>query len=102
MTLEERLKEIEARADAAQTDYASEDFNGCLLISGNLGDHGFEMYKCDRDFIAHARTDVPALLATLRLAIEQRGNILGRELGGYEWESINERYNEELLKAGEE
>lgn len=51
--------------------------------------------------IAHARTDVPALLRMLRLAIQQRGNILGRELGGYEWESINERYNAELLKAGE-
>lgn len=70
MTLEERLKEIEAKGYDKET-------------------------KCA------CGTDVPALLRMLRLAIQQRGNILGRELGGYEWESVNERYDEELLKAGE-
>lgn len=109
MTLEERLKEIEARANTAtegpwvwgdwtifdkdrESQKRKEPYwtlitNGGSLVRGPLGRKSLEPDSIakgmgydesdiditldDAEFIAHARTDVPALIRMLRLAIEQ-------------------------------
>ena len=76
-----RLNEIEARANAAtegpwETEHHYNRLTGEHVVSeiprvaecmGN-GDGGLD-YKEDAEFIAHARTDVPALVAALRAVL---------------------------------
>ncbi len=80
----ERIAEIEARAEAA-TDgpwHKDHDGFGCVSI-GNYGwvcagpnapayDEDSEQGHADSEFIAHARTDVPDLLAYIKVLTEER------------------------------
>lgn len=87
--LDDMLKEIEARANAATEgpwEYEHKYFSTQKSYAHRIKkDHfpiGFEMTSTSNkvlptdvanfEFIANARTDVPKLLAMLRLAIEQR------------------------------
>lgn len=82
MTANDRLDEIQARADAATrgpwsiwrsgTDYpqsvvANDD--GLSLVAETFT--GPQHPAADAEFIAHARTDVPALVAALRLVLNR-------------------------------
>ena len=77
MTIESRLAEIRARAENATDgpweDWGGVDANGVTRASGPItwDDHGGEVFKpADAEFIAHARTDVPALLAAVEAVRE--------------------------------
>lgn len=81
--LETMLKEIEERANAASdwkclqlTHYPKETWGLTLNYSET---NGTFFSKEDATFIAHARTDVPRLVAALREAIRQRDSIAGTE-----------------------
>jgi len=91
-TLNETLEEIEARANAATEgpwhhdgQFTPDDVSvwsgtgPSAKFLGNIGERVIsaigvvmDTELADAEFIAHARTDVPKLLAMLRLAIEQR------------------------------
>lgn len=81
--LEDMLKEIEARANAATPgpwDNRCKEFSNSERARHIWSEYGWlctlesplDSKEVDATFIAHARTDVPKLLAMLRLAIEQR------------------------------
>lgn len=87
---EERLKEIEARANAATVGpweevgengefwmYSGfEGPNECVV----LADTGRNQFRCqeDVDFIAHSRQDIPDLCAALRAARERIKELEGK------------------------
>ena len=73
-----RLNEIEARANAATEGpwmgiRYPDWFLGRVIVSGELGVCIAEDFPDDADaeFIAHARTDVPALVSVARFALSQ-------------------------------
>ena len=88
MTATDRLNEIEARANAATEGpwFVSDDAVWVDRGEGNAdGITGPLAPWCfgEADFIAHARTDVPALVAALRAvmeAIDKRGKQLQETL----------------------
>ena len=97
MTAADRLDEIQARADKA-TDgpWVVEDQQGTDLIVAPSG-HAVAYNADDRDigrpnseFMAHARADVPALVAALRAVLD-----LHRPLRLYEHEDLCGRTDEE-------
>ena len=82
-TLNDMLKEIEARANAATPgpwDNRCKEFSNSERARHIWSEYGWlctlesplDSKEVDAAFIAHARTDVPKLLAMLRLAIAQR------------------------------
>lgn len=87
MTLDEELKAIEGRANAAtpgpwRITESAKEFYG--VASDVLTVFAPSLDGADIDdalFISAARTDVPRLVAALRLAIEQRDHWIGRYLG---------------------
>ncbi|MGN0100726.1 MAG: hypothetical protein ACI39C_07285 [Dietzia sp.] len=78
MTAADRLDEIQARADKARRGpwYA----DGCdVRVSGpGVEDVAYDMDDVDAEFIAHARSDVPALVAALQDALDQCRRIQSR------------------------
>jgi hypothetical protein len=98
-TLDEQLAEIEARADKATkgpwlplsnlTDIAKSEigFTRPAEIEAFFGAKAYltkDEYSrvvANQDFIAHSRTDVPGLIAALKLAIEQRNSAIGGLIG---------------------
>ena len=80
MSAADRLNEIEARANAATKGpwhrygtwpyevYAPREPDGGPYIASMTGDDGHN--ESNAEFIAHARTDVPALVAALRAVQE--------------------------------
>lgn len=95
MTLDEELKAIEERANAAtpgpwevdhRFDRTGDEYEALVISSGALLDNQIAESRVfdderdildsqesdDFDFIAASRTDVPRLVAALRLAIESR------------------------------
>lgn len=105
MTLDEFLAQIEARANAAAEgswvgmvmpdDYSVNTFN-LLSVTDE------KEIVPTASFIEHSRTDVPTLLAMLRLAIEQRDEArkllveIIEEMGGKA--ELTDDLNAELLK----
>ena len=93
----EQLDQIAARADAAQpgpwarysrSDHASLKSSNGEMVAGTFGwEWGGIEHEADADFIAHARDDVPALLAEVRRlrAAEQRVQAL---IEGNDWNWI--------------
>lgn len=89
---EEQLREIEARHEAATPGPWRHTFKDCLyymssefidreddpigvgLITSDINQHNAELYATDADmeFIAHARADIPALLAEVRRLREEQ------------------------------
>ena len=71
MTAADRLDEIEARADKAADGPWEKDERWCQI---KQRESGAEVVVCfddaDSEFIAHARTDVPALVAALRSVLD--------------------------------
>lgn len=57
MTPRQRAEALLKARERASREYDTEDFNGSLLIDGQTGSFGFEMHKCDRDFIALAANE---------------------------------------------
>ena len=77
MTIEHLLAEIEERANAATGGTWIEDGGGDIIArfrqSGGLRIADFVPWPKDRRFIVRARTDVPRLVAALRLALREIG-----------------------------
>ena len=77
MTIEHLLDEIEARANAATGGRWAEDGDGDIIArfgqGGGLRIADFVAWPKDRRFIVHSRTDVPRLVAALRLALAEIG-----------------------------
>ena len=66
---QQELDAIRARADAATRgpwNVTSVEWAGCFYVEGR--DHE-PLVEDDRDFIAHARADIPALLDALDAAV---------------------------------
>lgn len=69
------LDEIKARAEAATQGEWEYDYAGCVSVYDEKGNHGFDICECEDictenaeangEFIAHAREDIPALIAAL-------------------------------------
>lgn len=99
MTLEERLKEIEARANAAKTTW-------CQLMPGGYATRETGPKRCACGGVGFPYEhrpwidpDVPALLRMLRLAIQQRDVAFSY---AYKPRAYHvPEANEDLLKAGE-
>jgi predicted alpha/beta hydrolase len=89
------LDAIEARAEAAAPGPWREPKNG-LGLGWTIfpkNSKGWSIATCDSgtdaDFIAHARTDIPALVAELRAAREAKERVLdmhSSNSGGWCWE----------------
>lgn len=102
MTLEEFLSQIEARAKAA-----TEGSWVGMIVPDDYSVHTFNLLSITDEkeivptasFIEHSRTDIPTLLAMLRLAIEQRDMYIDLN---YEYQNQRienkEDDNAELLK----
>ena len=76
--LTDRLDEIQARADAATEGswdyYRPHYMSGYYSITyGSGADVAIEASEADAEFIAAARTDVPALVAALRAVLDVIG-----------------------------
>jgi hypothetical protein len=98
------LDEIEARAEKA-TPGPWVDGHG--VSGGFVAYHGGDEPEAvcinvgcdDGDFIAHARTDIPALLATLELAREQRNEWIACYYQGDEGMASHLEQNDAALMA---
>lgn len=65
---------IEVREKASRY-YDTEDFNESLSIDGVTGSFGFEMLKCDRDFIAFAANNITTLATSCLRLIEENARL---------------------------
>jgi len=81
MTVEQLIDEIKARADAARPGPWESQIRGnyASRVAEFFRQNVYAKVQCDykddepnAEFVAHSRTDVPALIRMLRLAIEQR------------------------------
>lgn len=79
MTLADRLAEIQARADNATDGPWEPDGQDSWTPAGRSD---FHLSISDAEFIAHARTDVPALIAALCAALDAGGTAVHQVVAG--------------------
>lgn len=113
-TIDELLKEIEARAEMATPRHwytvdhylcasgTSPAGEYCDLYGPSYHNPAGLMAKRDAEFIAHARTDVPTLIAMLRKRDEQLRREIAKHIKN-PWQGVTamEQYDAELLKLAE-
>lgn len=80
--LETYLAEIEARCEKATPGPWSNDVDWDFVCQEPFDENkkaiASDCHRLNSDFIAHARTDIPRLLAALEKAIEQRNEAYAR------------------------